>query len=79
MHLILTADNSKILVDTKTTAFPHAINISGITASGGIITFEYTVPTQSITTVDPVTGETIVTTGTAQTKSFQRRVEFVKE
>ncbi len=79
VHLILTADNSKILVDTKTSSFPYAINHYGITAAGGILTFEYTVPAQSVTTVDPVTGETVVTTGTAQTKSFQRRVEFVKE
>ena len=79
VHMILTADNSKILMDIRTESFPYAINHYGITASGGILTFEYTVPAQNLTTVDPVTGETIVISGEAQTKTFQRRVEFVKE
>ncbi len=79
VHLVLTADNSKILVDVRTASFPHAINHYGITASGGTITFEYTVPAPSVTTIDPETGEAVVTSGTTQIKSFQRRVEFVKE
>ncbi len=79
VHLTLLADNGKILVDTDTTTFPYATNHYGITASGGTLTFEYTVKVGQTTTTDPNTGETIVNPGTTQKKSFQRRVEFVKE
>ncbi len=79
VRIILTADNSKILVDTKTSTFPYAINHYGITAAGGTLTFEYTVKTEAITNVDFTTGETTVTPGVTETKSFQRRVEFIKE
>ncbi len=79
VRIVLTADNSKILVDTKTAAFPYAINHYGIAAAGGTLTFEYTVKTEAVTNVDITTGETTVIPGTTQTKSFQRRVEFVKE
>ena len=79
VHLTLLADNGKILVDTDTTTFPYATNHYGITASGGTLTFQYTVKEGQSTTTDPDTGETIVNPGTTETKSFQRRVEFVKE
>lgn len=79
VHLTLQADNGKILVDTDTTTFPYATNHYGITASGGILTFEYTIKVGQSTTTNPETGETIVNPGTTETKSFQRRVEFVKE
>lgn len=79
VKLIMVADNGKILLDTSTTTFPCATNYYGITASAGTITFQYTVMVGASTTTDPVTGEIITTPGTPEVRSFDRRVEFVKE
>ncbi len=75
----LVTDDGKILLDTKTTSFPQAANFYGLTASGGTITLTYTVTTGGSTTTDPDTGETVTVPGSTQTKSFDRRIEFVRE
>ncbi len=79
VKVILVADNGKILLDTSTATFPYATNFYGITASGGNITFQYTVMVGASTTTDPVTGAVITAPGTPEVRSFERRVEFVKE
>ena len=79
VKLILVADNGKILLDSSTTTFPYATNFYGIKASGGTITFQYTVMVGASTTTDPVTGEIVTTPGTPEIRAFERRVEFVKE
>ena len=79
VRIILVSDDGRPLLDTTTTAFPVAANYYGITSSGGTITFYYTVMVGGSTTTDPVTGETITTPGTPETRSFDRRIEFVRE
>ncbi len=74
----LVTDSGSILMDTKTTTFPLSANFYGLNASGGTITFTYTVTTPATTTTDPVTGESVTTPGSTQEKSFSRRVEFVR-
>lgn len=77
--LTIVTDSGKILLDTATSSFPYPVNFTGIDCSAGTITFGYTQVTQSTTTTDPETGETIVVPGTSEDKSFSRRVEFTKE
>ncbi len=79
VRITLVTDGGKILLDTTTSAFPQATNHYGITSAGGTITFYYTVSEGGHTTTDPNTGETVVVPGTQTTKSFTRRIEFVKE
>ncbi len=75
----LVTDDNKVLLDIKTTTFPQAANFYGLTASGGTITISYTVTTAGSTTTNPDTGETVTVPGATETKSFERRVEFIQE
>lgn len=77
--LTIVTDSGKILLDTSTSAFPYPVNFTGIDSAAGTITFSYTQVTESTTTTDPETGETIVVPGVTEDKSFSRRVEFTKE
>lgn len=77
--LKLVADNGQILLDTKTTSFPKAANFYGLTSSGGTLTMTYTVSVPGTITTDPVTGEQVITPGTNESRSFTRRIEFVRE
>ena len=79
VHITMVTDEGKILLDTTTTTFPLAINHYGITSSKGTITFSYTVMEGASTTTDPITGEIVSVPGTPQVRSFDRRIEFVKE
>jgi len=79
VRITLVTDAGKPLLDTTVSTFPLAINHYGIASSGGTLTFYYEVTVGGQTTTDPNTGETVVTTGTKETKSFTRRIEFVKE
>ena len=74
----LVTDDGQVLLDTRTTTFPQAANYYGLTSSGGTLTMTYKVVGDS-TTVNPDTGETVVTPGTTQEKSFTRRIEFEQE
>lgn len=78
VNVTLVADNGKILMDTNTATFPLAANYYGITSPRGIITFTYTVTTESTTATNEA-GETVTIPGTTETKSFTRAVEFVQE
>ena len=75
----MVTDDGKILKDTTTTSFPQTANHYGLTSSGGTITFSYTVMTEGYTTMDIVTGEVVTVPGTPEVRSFDRRVEFVRE
>lgn len=79
VRITLVTDGGKVLLDTTASSFPQATNHYGITSSGGIITFYYDVTVGGQTITDPDTGETVVIPGTKETKSFTRRIEFVKE
>lgn len=79
VSITLVTDDGKILMDTKTASFPQAANFYGLTASGGTITMTYSVTTPGTTTTDQETGETVNVPGTTENKSFNRRIEFVKE
>lgn len=79
VRITFVTDDGKILLDTTTTSFPQAANYYGLTAPGGTITFYYTVMVGGSTTTDAATGETITVPGTPETRSFDRRIEFVKE
>ncbi|MGN1148576.1 MAG: Stk1 family PASTA domain-containing Ser/Thr kinase, partial [Lachnospiraceae bacterium] len=63
VSVTIVADNGKVLMDTTTTSFPLAVNYNGMTASKGIITFTYTVTSESTTTTNEA-GETITIPGT---------------
>ncbi len=79
VRLTLVTDDGKVLLDTTTNSFPQAANHYGITSSGGTITFYYTVTVGGSTTTDEATGEPIIIPGAPETRSFDRRIEFVKE
>ena len=79
VRITLITDDGTILLDTATTTFPQAANYYGIKSSGGTLTMYYNVITESTTTTDPETGETVTTPGTNVEKSFTRRLEFVQE
>ncbi len=77
--IVFIADDGEQLMNTKTQIFPQAGNYYGLKAAGGTITITYTVTGEGTTTTDPVTGNIIHTPGATETKSFTRRVEFVRE
>lgn len=79
VNVVLTTDDGRELLNTTTSSFPISANSYGLQASGGTITFTYTVKTEGEIVTDPETGETTTTPGTSETKSFQRRVEFTQE
>jgi len=77
--LKLVTDTGTVLLDTNTTSFPYPVSYDHVDAPGAILTVTYTVTTAGETSVDPVTGETVVGEGKTETKSFTRRIDFVKE
>lgn len=79
MQITLVTDDDKILLDTNVTSFPQAANHYGITSPAGTLIFNYTVTAPGTTVSDPNTGEQVTMPGGIETRSFTRRVEFVKE
>ncbi len=79
VKVTITTTEGKLIMNTTATAFPVSANGSGIPSPSGIITFTYTVTTEGTTTVDPDTGEEVITPGTTEEKTFTRTIEFVKE
>lgn len=77
--LKLVADTGMVLLDTKTTSFPYPVSYQSIDSPGGNLTVTYTVTIPGETTTDPVTGETVVSEAKTETKSFTRRIDFVRE
>ncbi len=75
----LVTDDGTTLLDTKTTSFPQAANFYGLSSFGGTLTMTYTVTIPGTSTTDPATGEEVVTPGKSESKSFQRRIDFVQE
>ncbi len=75
----LVTDDDQVLLDTQITSFPYTANYSGLSASGGTLILSYQVTLQATTSVDPVTGEVTVIPGGTETRSFTRRIEFVRE
>ncbi|MBQ2099431.1 MAG: serine/threonine-protein kinase, partial [Lachnospiraceae bacterium] len=73
------ADTGLVLLDTTTTSFPYPVSFQSIDAPGGNLTITYTVTIPGETTTDPDTGETVVTEGKTEKKSFTRRIDFVRE
>ncbi len=72
----LQTDDDQVLLDTKYSYFPQAANYYNLKSSGGTLTMTYTVEKAETTTNEA--GETVTST-TTETKSFTRRIEFVKE
>ena len=79
VSIVFVTDNGQELLNTRTSSFPQSVNSYGMTASGGTITFTYSVTTAPTTTTNPETGETITVPGGTESKSFTRRVEFTRE
>ena len=77
--LKLVADTGFVLLDTTTTSFPYPISYQSIDSPGGILTVTYSVTIPGETTTDPNTGETVVSEAKTETKSFTRRIDFVRE
>lgn len=79
VKVTLVTDDGQVLLDTRTTTFPQSANYYGLTSAAGTISMTYSVTTESTTTTNPDTGETINTPGTTENKSFTRRIDFVQE
>ncbi|MCR5501233.1 MAG: Stk1 family PASTA domain-containing Ser/Thr kinase [Acetatifactor sp.] len=77
--LKLVTDSGKTLLDTTTTSFPYSVSYSGVESPGAILTMTYTVTIPGESKTDPDTGETIVTEAKTESKSFTRRIDFVRE
>ncbi len=75
----LVTDDGKVLLDTRTSAFPQAANYYGLTASGGTVTMTYKVTTAGSSITNPDTGEVVSVPGSSEERSFTRRIEFVQE
>ena len=74
----IVTDGGEVLRETTTNVFPHSVNFSGIKSSGGTITMTYMVTKPGETTTDSE-GNEVAGAPTTETKSFTRRIEFVKE
>ncbi len=77
--ILFVADDGEQLMNTRTKIFPQAGNYYGLKAAGGTITITYTVTGEGTTTTDPATGNVIHTPGTTETRTFTRRIDFVRE
>ncbi len=75
----LVTDDGQVLLDTRTSTFPQAANYYGLTASGGTITMTYKVIVLGTPVVNPDTGESYVSSGSTEERSFTRRIEFEQE
>ena len=72
-------DDGQLLLEKKTGDFPQSANYYGLKSASGTITMTYEVVRGGTTTVDPDTGETINVPGTAEPRSFTRKINFVRE
>ncbi len=79
VSLKLVTDDNQVLLDAKVSSFPHQAKYYGIKVASGTLTVTYTVTTPGTTTEDPDTGETVTTPGETVSKSFTRKIEFVRE
>lgn len=77
--VVLTTAEGQELLRTTTTSFPMAVNYNGIKGSGtGVITFAYSVTTDSTTTTNEA-GETVTVPGSTEQKTATRAVAFTQE
>ena len=74
----LVTDSGQVLLETKTTTFPQAINSYGINSAGGTLTLTYQVISLGTVTVDEQ-GNEIANPGSVEEKTVTRRVEFTRE
>ncbi len=79
VNVTLTADDGTQLLNTETTAFPVGVNYTGIKSATGTIRYTFTVQTEPTTITDPETGETTTEGGGTETKTVERKVNFVEE
>ena len=77
--LTLVTDDGQLLLEKETGDFPQSANYYGLKSASGTITMTYEVVRGGTTTVDPDTGETINVPGTAEPRSFTRKINFVRE
>ncbi|MBQ7934281.1 MAG: PASTA domain-containing protein, partial [Lachnospiraceae bacterium] len=77
--LKMVADDGQVLLETKTSTFPHPVNCYGINVPTGMLTMDYKVTLAGTTTTDPNTGATVTTPGETVTKTVTRKIEFVRE
>lgn len=75
----LTADDGTQLLNTQTTAFPVGVNYTGIKSATGTIRYTFTVQTEPTTITNPETGETTTEGGGTETKTVERKVNFIEE
>ena len=76
---VRTADGTQLL-STRTSTFPVEVNYTGIKSATGVITFQFTVEREAITTTDPETGDVITTTEAyTEDKTVTREINFTQE
>ena len=76
---VRTADGTQLL-STRTSTFPVEVNYTGIKSANGVITFQFTVEREAITTTNPETGEPITTTEAyTEDKTVTREINFTQE
>lgn len=74
----LITEDGDILMEKRTTEFPITTSFRGLSVQRGTIYLTYTVMGDSITTVDPATGENVTVPGQPQQVEIIREVEFTK-
>ena len=77
--LTLVTDDGQLLLEKKTKDFPQSANYYGLKSAAGTITMTYEAMQGGTTSVDPETGETVNVPGTAQPRTFTRKISFVRE
>ena len=78
--VVLKADGDDIpLLSTTTSNFPIGANYSGIKYPTGTLTFTYVNVTETVTTTDPVTGQSTTVEGTSEPKVVTRAITFTQE
>lgn len=75
---VTTADGTQLL-STRTSTFPVEVNYTGIKSANGVITFEFTVEREAITTTDSETGEPVTTEAVTENKTVTREINFTQE
>ena len=79
VKITLVTDDGQQLLEKTTSDFPQSANYYGLKSAAGTITMTYDAVQGGTTTVDPETGEIINIPGTAEPRSFTRRITFVRE
>ncbi len=69
-------DAGTVLLESAVKEFPFSVNFKDLTTPHGTITFTYVDQIDSVTTTDPVTGESTTTQNQTKSMTIHREVDF---